>query len=455
MPSILLALLPLFLSPTPQSGETTIAFPELSLTIELPKLEHLVKEKSKNTNEKGQWTGKLGASDVRIRVNALSAADYNFFEPEDVVETWRDSIRDPNPSGSEAVKTEFTFQSIHCVSGEVGCEPILATVRASMQSKDDASQKGSLFLIGALVPQFGWSMRVDAWPALDAETANKLALELEKCAKYSGKPRDPRWTDEEALALWKKYAPESTFKKFEKPVRTDHFIVLTNSTSPGPFVKKLEPWYATVKKAMPCEELKGRRLLPILLMRTDDDFQNFYRTYNKLQPKDDIDEQSYSEDYWVATSCDDDDDYEHQIDLAKQFVITRLRAWNCNRWLRSGLRESAASKPKERGEALRAIKKGKFTPFMKLLDDTAWSKEDKKRTKTGTSDEADYWEQAALWMDFLRDGPWPKDSFQHFLRSVSGLADGDQVGVIAALQSVYGMDPKTLQTKWVEYYAKK
>jgi hypothetical protein len=438
-----LAVLVLALEPAPQAGEGAVAFPELALALQLPALEHLERKESKNPTEKASWTGMLGASAVRLNLDVLPVGEYGLFEPEDVVEAWRDSIRE---------KSEYTFQPIRCIAGAVGCSPILATTRASFQSE---GKKGSLFLVGGLLPEYGWSLRVDAWPELEAAAADKLALALETCAKYSGKARDPRWTDEEALALWKQHAPESTFKKYEKPVRTEHFIVMTNSTSPGPFVKKLEGWYASIKKAIPSEELKGRRLLPILLFRTDDDFQAFYRARYKLTVKDEVREESVCGDSWVATSCDNADDHEHLLDVSRLFIEVRLRAWGSNRWLESGLRECVASAPKERVEALRAIKKGKCTELEKLLDDSAWKAEDEKRDKKGTSDEADYWEQSALWMDFLRDGPWPKDSFQRFLRSVSGLAEHDHAGVVAALQSVYGMDPKALQPKWVEYYSKK
>jgi hypothetical protein len=445
-------LLPWSLATTTQEAGETVAFPEYGLTLVLPKLDSIARQKPEGS--KAEWTGQLGASQVRLRFHVLANADYDFFEPEDVVETWRDAMRDPDDKKSEAKDTDFSFEPTHCVAGAVGCSPILACTQAAMQKKNDPTAKGTLMIVAGLLPENAWSMRADVWPALDAERTKALASSLEKCCTYQGKLRDPQWTDDEATAFWKKMAPESTFKKLAKPVRTEHFIVLTNSTSPGPFVKKLEGWYASIRKVVPWEELKGRKLMPILLYRTDDDFQTFYRKYWQMKPEEEVDDQSETVDYWTATSCDDDDDYDHLLDMCKQVLIVRLRAWGGCQWMRSGVRELVATKPNERGEALRAIKKGEFTPLEKLLDNDAWGEQGDKYEKKGASDEADYWGQAALWMEFLRTGPWPNDSFQRFVRTAGSLPDGDREGVKDVLRTVYGMEPSALQQKWVEHFSK-
>lgn len=438
----------------PQGAEESAAFPELGLTLKLPKLDSIERKEPQVKSCKGDWSGRLKASEVRLRLNVLSQSNYDFLEPEDVVEAWRDSMCSPSDKQSEDVPFQYSFEGMRSLSGPFGCSPILALTQASVHKKDDANTKGLVILAGGLLPDGGWSLRLDAWPAPSTEDAAALVGAIEKCASYQGKMRDPKWTDEEALAYWKKVAPESTFKKFEKPTRTEHFIVLTNSNAPGPYVKKLEGKYATIRKALPFEDLKGRKLLPILLFRTDDDFQAYYRAVYKMAPKDDVDEGSLVLEHYLATSCDNGDDYEDLIDLTKLCLINRQRAWDGGRWFRSGLREYVASKPKERADSLRAVKSGKYTPLEKLLDNEAWGKQDRKISKRGASDEADYWGQSAMWMEFLHDGPWPKDKFAHFVQTVGVIPDEDKDRVRSAIEAIYGMDLKALEKKWVEYFTK-
>jgi hypothetical protein len=147
-------------------------------------------------------------------------------------------------------------------------------------------------------------------------------------------------------------------------------------------------------------------------------------------------------------------DYEDTVDLMRLCLINRQHATGGGRWFTDGLREYAATKPKERADSLRAVKNGKFTPLEKLLDDGAWSKEDRKISKRGASDEADYWGQSAMWMEFLREGPWPKDKFPRFVQTVGSLPKGDRARIQSAIESIYGMDLGALQKKWVEFFTK-
>ena len=436
-------------------SEDPLTLPEHGLKLKLPEGATLKPQRLTAANCKGDWRGNWNGSEIELTFNILPGSTYDLFEPEDVVEIWRDSVRSSDAKNNEAQRTDFVFEDIRCTPKPVGAAPILATVRASAQGKSDPSLKGLLVFAGGILPSDGWSLRIEIWPAPDADFSKTLQTYVETCVEYTGKPRDPRWTDEEAAAFWKRHAPDSALKKFEKPVRTEHYIVLTNSTSPGVFVKKLEAWYAAIRKILPYEEMKGRKLLPVLLFRTDDDFQAYYRTAFKMEAKDDVDESGVVVGSYYATSCDDDDDYDHVIDLTKQLLVDRQRGWGGGQWFRCGLREYAATKSSERKDGLRAVKKGKHTPLAKLLDDAAWGNESRKRSKTGTSEEADYWEQSAMWIEFLREGPWPKDKFPTFVRTVGSLREDDHAGVVAAIQSVYATDPLDLEKQWVAYFSKR
>lgn len=436
------------------AAASTVAFEDLEIELTLPKLAEMSQATPELDTCKGEWRGKLGSCEARVQLFVLGRSDYDFFEPEDVVETWRDTIRDPDEDG-EGKHHQFTFEPTRSIAALAGCTPILATVQGSKTSKTDAAQKYALVLVGSLLPKHGWLVRADVSPPPDADTLRAFVAELEKCVTYKGKPCDPKWTEDEARAYWQRIAPESTWKKFEKPTRTKHFIVLTNSTSPGPFVKKLEGWYESIAKIVPVDELAGRKLLPIVLFRTDDDFQNFYRAYYKMEQKDEVQDVSIAVGDWIATSCDYDNEYQHMFDVTTQLLTVRARASDGNQWFRLGLCHYAARKPRERSAAYKAVKKGRYSSLSKLFDNGIWDEQYRERDMTGTSEETSYWDQGALWMEFLHTGPWPKDSFARFVRTVGSIPQTDDAAIRAALESIYGMDLTALEKKWVQFCSKK
>lgn len=439
---------------TATRGEDPIPFSQYELALALPALESRASVPPSG-NRKGEWTGNLGAASVRLRFHVLATADYDFFEPEDVVEVWRNSIRDPDDEEGEAQDFDFTFEPTRCVDGMVGATPILACARATARKKRGAESEGTLLLFGGLLPEHGWSLRADVWPALDAEATAALVASLERCVTYEGPVRDPRWSDAELQALWKELVPEAMLEKLQKPIRTAHYVVLTNSASPGPLVKKLEGWHARIAKVLPADELEGRRLLPLLLFRTGAAFEAFYRHHEELDARDEVGEESLATDHWVATACDVDDEEELLLDLTKQVLIVRSRAWGGCMWLRSGLREYLATNPSDRAEGVRALRKGKGTALERLLDDEEWEFQDREVDRKGTSEEVDYWTQSALWMEFLHTGPWPADSFPRFVRAAGCVRKGDGAGVAAVLRSIYGLELTELDAKRAEALPKR
>lgn len=452
--SLVLALL-LTLSVPGNLVEDPVSFPDLGLTLTLPPMDSLVKKEKLEKACRGEWTGEWNGLPMRVGFFARPNADLEYLEPEDVVEAWCDAEREMAKPGKADEDFEYTFERVRSISAPVGCTPILALVRASVKRKDDPTQEGLLLIAGGLLLDSAWALRIDMLPGPDEAGAAALVKHMEGCVRYQGKLRDPAWTDAEALAYWKAWAPESTHKKFEKPVRTKNLIFLTNSTSPGIYVKMIDKRFASIAKVLPVDELEGRKLLPVLLFRTDDDYQTFYRTQNDLKPADDVEGAGETQGHVYATSCDRGSEYAHAIDVAELYLRNRRRVWAGGHWFTAGLSEYVSSTPKDRLDGLRAVKKGKYTPLAKLLDDEAWGNEYAKLEKKGASEEAGYWEQSGMWMEFLREGPWPKDAFQRLVDAVGIIPYGEGESVLHAIETTYGMDLPTLEKKWVQYFSKR
>ncbi|HVS17036.1 MAG TPA: hypothetical protein VMT18_00445, partial [Planctomycetota bacterium] len=82
----------------------------------------------------------------------------------------------------------------------------------------------------------------------------------------------------QVVARWVEFAPEGEEDDMEEPLRTDHFIVLTNSSGGKLFAKKMEECYATIQETFPFPEVEGRRLMPVFLFKTP---QHYYEYYSK------------------------------------------------------------------------------------------------------------------------------------------------------------------------------
>ncbi len=423
-----------------EKGPGVVAMPDLGLTLDLSFLEKLAPDPDAKPPARG-WTAAFAGSELRLQFGTIDLAKNRFHEPEDVVEGVRDAT-------FEAAEPDYlAFEPVRAVRGPFGAAPILAIARADVEG----TEKGELFLMGSLLDKVGWYLSADLSPPLAPEARARLTKSLEGCAKWSGKPRDPKWTDAEAKAYFDALAPAEARKKYEKPLRTDHFIVLSAHSSANQFGKKLETWYAEIKKVLPFEEAKDRRLMPVLLFRHDEEFKDFYATYANVKSRADVDFESWCGGDWYATHFDNDSEYDNRMELTKFLLINRMRAWGANNWFRNGLREYCATRANERDAAIRAAKKNRATPLDKLFDDKAWGARLRRMDKTGVDHEADYWEQSAVWIEFLRESKESKAKFPAFVLAIAGVADGDVDRVKSTLKSVFGWDVPELEKRWMEH----
>lgn len=433
-----------------QAPAHSVALPEHGLTLDFAFVQGFAEEKEQDSARDVQkhWAGSFEGSELQIRFGTLDLSNYRFHEAEDAVVAIRDSLIE------DADEVYMEFEPLRAVRGPYGASPILAVARASVQS-EGGEPLGEANVLGGLIDKKAWWMRVDCVPQLAADAREKLARALEKSVSWKGALRDPRWTDAEARAYFDKLAPEDARKKWEKPVRTEHFIVLSPHSSANQYGKKLEAWYAEIAKVLPLEEAKDRRLMPVLLFRHDEEFRDFYVSQYTVKSREDVDFESWCGGDWYSTHFDNDSEYDNRMELTKFLLINRVRAWGACNWFRNGLRELCATRANERNDAVRAVKKKRATPLEKLFDDSAWGARNRRMEKKGADDEVDYWEQSALWMEFLREGKETKPKFARFLQGMAGIADDDIGRIQTTLKDVYGWDLPELEKRYAEYCEKR
>lgn len=267
------------------------------------------------------------------------------------------------------------------------------------------------------------------------------------------------WTDAEAAKLWNTHAPESARgKKFRKPIRTAHYIVLTNSSCGDGFGRKMEENYRRVRELFPFNEPPGARKMPILLFRTNTEFQSFL-----------VDSLGYDEasakrvkgiamGEFYATWYESPVDPVHLHEATHQIFTNRIGLTGGGSWFQEGVAEYASTSKNDRNAVANRIAAGQTPSLMELIDapdlahNMTW-----KRGATGrraTCDRERYL-HAALFIEFMKESAFTKAKFAKFLRAVGTCPRNDLAAIDAALLDVYGEGVTALDGRFVAWCKKR
>ncbi len=429
------------------AGETQ-EFPEFKLSITLPALEELKTSGAPNEQLKGQWTGKLGSATIEISLRVFAFAEFGFNEPDDVNDLLLRHLRDPQGGR----RPDFAFDEQELVTGPFGFAPYGAYARGPL--REGTNVVGTLLALSGLMESHGYSVRIDARPEL-GETGLKAMREfLTKGIVCKSEPRNAKWTDDAALERWKKTSTEMTLKKFDKPTRTAHYIILTCSSGGKLFGQKMEECYTAIQKMYPFPEVPGRKLMPVFLFRTPDEYYEYFAKVHGVSIEEAKRSKGHASGDYYATWYEAPTDPVHLHEATHQIFANRLRLNGGGSWFQEGVAEYIETKPGERGNAARAVKKGEHMRLAEFVTVASLIYSTDEGIKGG--DQAgDLYKQAALLIEFLRESKWGKDKFQQFLHTVGKVPRNDLDAIERGVRAVYGVDLAELDKQWMEYCKKR
>jgi hypothetical protein len=231
-----LALAPLSLAPAQDDANVldhTVGFEEYGITLELPEeLFELKEGNGRNSECKGHWLGRLDEAQLSIKFWAIPFSKAEIGEPDDATSLWVENFQDPRGFG----RTEpMQVTEGKLVEGKLGVTGYASLVQGVRNKKGETGPIASLFFLGMVLPGHGAIVEVECRPVATPEHAAVILDFLEGGVLYEGEVRDPLWPDQEAEARWNEHAPESARgDKFEKPIRTEHYIILRRSRRRSP-----------------------------------------------------------------------------------------------------------------------------------------------------------------------------------------------------------------------------
>ncbi len=439
--------LALLLAPSAR-GTEEVRLDDPGLNLALPALEGLARLDTPIGDLKAVWTGTLGESAVRIPVASIEADRFAISEPEDVSVLAEDYHRDR----FKAEKVAADFGPRGLVPGRFGRLPYACLVQADLRR--ETAVDGRLWLLCGLSEKSAWFVQIEAHP-LPAAAAEKALVDfLRTGVRADGTPRDWRWTEEEARARWEEFAPKDAIAKFEEPLRTKHYIILTNSSGGKAFAKKMEECYGTIQKLFPFPEVEGRRLMPVFRFRTPDQYYAYFSKIAEISVEDAQKSKGHAWRDYYATWYEAPADPVHIHEATHQIFGNRLMLSGGGSWFQEGVAEYVETRENERNEAARLVKKRRHTPlkeFVQIESLLMSAEEDKK----GGNEAGDNYKLAALLIEFLRESRFGKERFQQFVATVGRVSRGDLPGIEAAVSRVYGVSLAELEEQWVAYCEKR
>ena len=423
-------------------------FAELGITLHFPGEMHVaVSAVPPSGLVRGSWNGKLGTSDLQLLFTLVHRGDAGLAEPSDVIGLVGDALADKSQGGDP----DFHFDDVSYLPGHYGYASYAVLARSSKPGATGARAESQAFYLGGLLETQGYVLEIHAKPGLPDVDAAIVRDFLAKGVVCDGKQRDWKWTDAEALQRWKESVPDADKKKFEDPLRTAHYIILTDSSGGKAFAKKMEDCYAAIDKVYPFPEVAERRLMPVFLFRTNDEYYAFFARSFGATVDDARRSAGVSAGDFYSTWYEAPGDPVHVHEATHQIFRNRLGLGGGGSWFQEGVAEYMSTKDNERGAAAHAVKKGKHVPIPDLVKIQSLLFSAPKDNKSGDDAAANQYQEAALIVEFLRQSKFGKDKFQDYIHAVGSVPANDVPAITAAVKRVYGVDLAGLEVQHENY----
>jgi hypothetical protein len=158
---------------------------------------------------------------------------------------------------------------------------------------------------------------------------------------------------------------------------------------------------------------------------------------------------------YYATWYEAPNDPVHVHELTHQIFGNRLYLSGGGSWFQEGVAEYVESSRNDLNPAASQVGRERHVPLRELMEAPSLLFSSSGESKTGTNDAGDQYKQAALLIEFLREGKAVKARFPEFLRTVGKVRRSDVAAIEAAIHAIYETDIAGLEKLWVEYCKKR
>jgi hypothetical protein len=423
-----------------------VAFEDLALSLELPPLEGFRASPTRGEQLRGRWGGQLAGRSWTITLVVLPRQEWGMHDPADVIDNIAFNAR------KEEGGAEFEFDERGFLDGPYGT---LAYAGFAVSSDWEGTERvREHYYLGALAEDRSYSVRVAVEPPADEAAREAVMGFLRDGVRFTGPVEDPQWTEEEIEARWERDRPEELQGKF-KFFRTEHYLILTDSSSGKLFGRKMEECYDAIREVYPFEEVPGRKLMPVFVFRTREEYVDFYAKIAGISKESAGHSKGHAWKDYYATYYDSPNDPVHVHEATHQIFSNRLGLAGGGSWFQEGVAEYMSSSHNERKAfAKGAAKRGEFTPFAEFAEirSLLGSSGGEKSVKGG-SVAGKHYTQAASIVAFLMESRFGKEEWPEFLRAI-GSGPRGAAAFERAARKAYGVGLDELEAEWVAHWKK-
>lgn len=400
------------------------------------------------------WRGILDGvrCDLALRI-APESPERTFAEPESVIEVLRNTLRRPTgwicsrrplePTSPELAdgllegSEHLQLGRAESWCGHFGWAQIAGHARGVLRQDDQVV--GSLRVVAGLLPDGGYLLTATCRPAAPPALEARLDDVLRAMVRWRGAVRDPSWTAAEVRRRWAREIPAAL--PLRDVARSEHYVVLSTARIDGDVLRELERGHERLREIVPFADLTPRRLLPVFLFASQDEYHSFAATQGVLGTR------GHSLADACATTVADREVLRHE--LVHQLMHNRVFLGGGGGWLQEGLAEYVSGDPARRTELAARVVRGATMDLWSLI--RAWEVPTGAAVEHETLD--DEYELAALAVAFFHDSAWAGDRFPQLVERVGLMAPGDGAAVEDAIADVYGVPFEAVEEAWLQWCA--
>ncbi len=417
----------------------TVAFPENFAATRMPG--------EKNGQVVASWLIKCGQAQFRLGLRVLPIDKFHFDEPLDVSDLILENESRDQPG--------FAYDEQKTIPGPFGTFPHAICARSALRENGKTSTSGVKFYLCGLTDKAGYVFEMPIEPLPDAALMTSARAFLASGIVWKGKALDPKWSKEEAQARWDSDVPDAKKNKLDKVLRTEHYIILTNSSGGNNFSKAMEENYTKIKAVFAFEEMPGERLMPVFLFRNPEEYYGFFAQQFKTTIEQARKSKGVASGDFYATWYEAPGDPVHIHEGTHQVFGNRLRLRGGGSWFQEGVAEYMSSVDNERSTAARNVKKSRQKPLAEFVKIPSLLFSPKGESKTGEDDASSQYELASFLIEFVRESKFSKEHFVDWIHAVGAVPRNDVAAVEAATKKTLGVDLAGFEKEWVEYAKKR
>lgn len=385
------------------------------------------------------WRGRVGSAELRVSLWLYPRSEFGIDEPEDVA----DMIVFNRGRRGEAA---FDFAHREFVAGRFGF------VSYGLAARHADEQRSEHHLFGVL-EEHGYQLVAECTPPADEKAAERITAVLREAIAYDGPERDDRWSDDEARRRWVEHAPADVHDQL-RIRRTDHYVILSNAGG-DLFAKKMEECYDAIQKVFPFAEVRGRRLMPVFVFRTADQYVAYYSKIAGITPEEAARSKGHAWRDYYATYYESPNDPVHVHEATHQIFRNRLGLGGGGSWFQEGVAEYMSENRNEIRSVVRnQLKNDEHVPLKQLMVVPSLLGSLRGDSRRGGSNAGNAYTQAASLIAFLRESRFGKKRFQEFVHAIGALPRGDLKAIEREIRRIYEVDVDGLEAEWRKHWGR-